>query len=341
VTGLTVSHLLFHHGYQICVVAREMPGHRSINYASPWAGAIYRPWPDVDPQGRYEADLARETYKVFKKISEDRSSGVGFIDGIEYFENPSEAHTTLGGRYSDVDGFRVLNKHELPTGVKFGTAYKTWCVNPPVYLEWLERQLTLGGVQFVQGSLSNILEVFPLLHLPKSTIVINCSGVGFSDPNVFPTRGFPSMFCLILGQTVLVSNACDRTVNHQHPDGEWTYIIPRPLNGGTIIGGTKEKNDWNPHVDSATRDRLLARAAKIFPEIVTNGQPPSSGGFHVIADIVARRPSRHGGARIQHEVLDGKNVVHAYGVGSMGFEISWGLAREVLKIVNGVRGSKL
>jgi len=112
-----------------------------------------------------------------------------FLDATEYFENPSDDYLKLKGRYSEIDGFRVLDASELPPGVEFGTTYKTWCLNPPVYCSWLERQLNLGGVQIVSASLVAILEVFPTLRDIDSRIVINCSGIGFSDPEVFPTRG--------------------------------------------------------------------------------------------------------------------------------------------------------
>lgn len=190
VTGLTTALSLLRAGFQIIVVARELPEHRSINYTSPWAGAIYRPWPDIDPQSKYEADLARLTYETFKQIStEDPSGGVKLIEGYDYFRHPSKAYTSLEGRYSQIDGFRVLENSELPDGIKFGTTYRTWCLNPPVYLNWLKRQLIFGGVQFVQYNLANILEVFPVVKEPETTIVINCSGFGFSDPAMFPIRG--------------------------------------------------------------------------------------------------------------------------------------------------------
>ena len=56
------------------------------------------------------------------------------MDGFEYVDIPSEAYLELQGRYSEVDGLRVLEEHELPRGVKFGVMYKTWSLNSPVYL---------------------------------------------------------------------------------------------------------------------------------------------------------------------------------------------------------------
>lgn len=149
------------------------------------------------------------------------------------------------------------------------------------------------------------------------------------------------MGLIVAGQTVLVANPCDRLITQQHADGSWTYIIPRPLNGGTIIGGTKQENDWNPHVDIPTRELILQRAARVYPPLITNGLPPNAGGFKVISDIVGRRPTRNGGPRIERETLGEKTIIHAYGLGEFGYKLSWGAAKEVLKLVKSVEKSRL
>jgi glycine/D-amino acid oxidase-like deaminating enzyme len=335
VIGLTTALRLHQNGFQATIIARHGPKDRDIDYTSPWAGAHYRPIPDIDRIGRFEADLAIASHGIFKTISStDESSGVEFVEGIEYFDTPSAAYLQLGGRYSKIDEFRVLNDSDLPEGVKFGVSYRTWCLDSPVYLTWLEQQLVSGGVRFVQHNLVSLMDAFSLVDDNKVSIVINCSGIGFSDPNSYPTRGIiRSGFSLTIGQTVLVANPCDRTITRQHADGSWTFIIPRPLNGGTVIGGTKQPNDWNAEVDESTREGILDRASELYPPIITNNLPPNEGGFTVISDIVGRRPTRHGGPRIEKEELGDKTVIHAYGLGGRGFETSWGVAEEVLKLV--------
>lgn len=76
---------------------------------------------------------------------------------------------------------------------------------------------------------------------------------------------------------------------------------------------------------------------KWFP--FNKGEKPE---FSVIRDVVGRRPAREGGTRVEVErvdvvapdTLDGqkrekKTIVHAYGLGGRGFELSWGVAEEV------------
>jgi D-amino-acid oxidase len=134
-----------------------------------------------------------------------------------------------------------------------------------------------------------------------------------------------------IGQTCLVSNPCDRTITQQNPDGTWTFIIPRPLDGGTVIGGTKEPHDWEEKPRPETRAKLLEMAAKMYPPILG-----SEGKFKVIRDIVGRRPARVGGLRLQMEHLKGlfrgKRIIHAYGAEGHGYGLSWGISREVVRM---------
>jgi D-amino-acid oxidase len=93
-------------------------------------------------------------------------------------------------------------------------------------------------------------------------------------------------------------------------------------------------------VDISTREKILLRAAKMYPPIITNGLPPNDGGFEVLTDIVGRRPTRKGGARIEREDCGGIVLIHAYGIGGRGYETSWGIAGEVLKFVNDSEGKQ-
>lgn len=59
------------------------------------------------------------------------------------------------------------------------------------------------------------------------------------------------------------------------------------------------------------------------------------GQVDVVRDVVGRRPAREGGLRLEIErVGDGKDIVHAYGAGGRGFELSWGIAGEVVDMVD-------
>jgi hypothetical protein len=56
-------------------------------------------------------------------------------DNLEEMISLLRVNGNLKGCYSQIDEFRGL-KNELPTGVKFGTRYNTWCLNPYIWLGW-------------------------------------------------------------------------------------------------------------------------------------------------------------------------------------------------------------
>lgn len=108
--------------------------------------------------------------------------------------------------------------------------------------------------------------------------------------------------------------------------------MPRNFNGGTVIGGTKEPDKWDPNPSLEVREKLIRNFVATYPSIADE-----HGGVTVLRDIVGRRPTRSGGARIEKEVVaPGRTVVHAYGLGGRGFEMSWGVAETVARLVEEV-----
>jgi len=109
------------------------------------------------------------------------------MKGVELLETPSKEYVNTVGCYADIDDFRVLPSAELPSGVKWGASYTTYCVNTPVYLAHLARKFILNGGKIVRKRLESLEDAFNLAINVRS--VINCSGVGFNDPKCFITRG--------------------------------------------------------------------------------------------------------------------------------------------------------
>ncbi|KAF7122583.1 hypothetical protein CNMCM5793_000608 [Aspergillus hiratsukae] len=321
-----------HPSQNILIVAREFPNTTSLNYASPWAGAHYRPVPGSSAQAARENSQARRTYQYFKQLAaEDRASGVQLLDGEEHLEAPPPEYlneANIQNAYAHLDGFRRLAQAETPAGVKWGVRYRTYVVNSPVYCAYLLRKFVLNGGQTREYTLVDPMEAFQLAGTGTVRTVVNCSGLGFGDPKAF----------IIRGQTCLVRNPCSVTLTRQNSDGTWSFCIPRPLSGGTIIGGTKQPHDWNPLPSLDTRNELLSNAAKWFPFTKESG-----GQFDVIRDIVGRRPAREEGMRIEAErVGSDRFIVHAYGAGGRGFELSWGVAQDVVQLMfeNGLARQK-
>lgn len=146
---------------------------------------------------------------------------------------------------------------------------------------------------------------------------------------------------LMTGQTVLTDYvAATKTVTRQKRDGSWSFVIPRFFDGGTVLGGTKQPWDWRTEPDLPTRERLLIEGSQTA-ELSSSPSGGSTNGVKVIADIVGRRPTREGGMRVEVEQMEGVSgrtnakalVIHVYGAGGRGFEISWGVADEVVELI--------
>ncbi|KAJ6113471.1 hypothetical protein N7523_006788 [Penicillium sp. IBT 18751x] len=329
VVGLSTALCIQEHlkpSQSVLLVARDFPSDTSVNYASPWAGGHYRPVPGSSSQALREARQAQRTYEFFKRVAiSEPAAGILFLQGVEHLEAPPPEYLnsqSVRNVYSHLDGFRHLSNDELPAGVQWGVEYSTYVVNSPVYCAHMLRKFILKGGTTKRYTLANPKEAFSLATNVKT--VVNCSGLGFDDPKSF----------IIRGQTCLVRNPVSATITRQNTDGSWSFCIPRPLDGGTVIGGTKQPHTWDPNPSPETRAQLLANASKWFPFTTESG-----GQFDVIQDIVGRRPAREGGMRIEIEKLESeKQIVHAYGAGGRGFELSRGVAEDTaaLMLKNGL-----
>jgi D-amino-acid oxidase len=316
---------------RLVIIASELPtdDFPTPDYASPWAGAHYRPTPGSTPQLRSEAVLAKRTFEVMKQIAaEVPEAGVELMPGVEYLEDPPEANLELrsGEEYAGSgDKFRVLGKEELPEGVRWGCQYGTYCINVPVYCKWLLRRFLERGGKVMRRKLKNAESAFDVARqegLGEDVTVVNCSGTNF---------GHDAALKIIRGQTVLVKQQYGKTVTRQNSDGSWAFLIPRPCGGGTIVGGSKEVGDMEEAPRAETREKLLRQAVKYFPDFVEG-----EDAFEILRDNVGRRPYRDGGCRLETEVIaDGRRqIIHAYGIGGRGYETSWAIAERVVELLN-------
>jgi D-amino-acid oxidase len=333
IIGLSVATLLQSQNPQaeVTIIASELPSDPSPSpqYASPWAGAHYRPIPGSTPQLESEARLAKRTFEIMKRIAaETPEAGVELMLGVEYLESPPDANLVLksGDEVAGSgDGFRVLGKEELPDGVRWGCEYRTYCVNVPVYCNWMLSKFMERGGRVVRRKLGDAEAAFEAAKqegVGEVQTVVNCSGTNF---------GYDPAVKIIRGQTVLVRQQFGKTVTRQNSDGSWAFLIPRPRGGGTIVGGSKEIGDMEEKPRAEMREKLLRQSVKYFPDFVKREDQ-----FDIVKDNVGRRPYREGGLRLESEVLvDGRRrIIHAYGIGGRGYETSWGIAERVVELVD-------
>ena len=140
---------------------------------------------------------------------------------------------------------------------------------------------------------------------------MNCAGLGArllgGDASVVP----------VSGQVVYVEQfGLDRWwLDATTPEGP-TYVIPRSRD--VVVGGTDVEGDWNRTPSPAVAEGILARGARLVPQLA---------GARVIRHKVGLRPVRPE-VRLERE----GRVVHCYGHGGSGVTLSWGCADEVVEL---------
>ncbi|KAJ5489667.1 hypothetical protein N7539_004557 [Penicillium diatomitis] len=354
VLGLTTAIQISLAGRKVTLLARDLPGDFTIDYASPWAGAHFRPSPARTGPEQLEQQLMRTTYAQFEELATTRPEcGVQFVPAIEYFDvADKETFLAKENGYIDWPDFEVLGGGGDSVGTEIGVE-RSWILNSPVYLEWCRRWAVELGVEVIRAGVASLDEAVEVFRKERQRTVntkegedgggggggggggrsdvnvdvsvcavVNATGRGFDDPDSFPSKG----------QFIIVSNPCAQTISHHWADGSSTVIVPRPLGGETVIGGTKEPNNWSEEVSDEATETILKRVASLCPQMVeqSNSSTAKTHRFDIKQVYVARRPMRRGGLRLERETLrDGLPVVHCYGAGASGFKISWGVAQHV------------
>ena len=100
--------------------------------------------------------------------------------------------------------------------------------------------------------------------------------------------------------------------------------------GGTLLGGSYQKGNWDSQIDPNLANRIMKRAVEICPSL-TGG----NGIEHlsIIRQGVGLRPVRIGGTRLEKERIGGDWVVHNYGHGGYGYQSSYGCSQVAVKLV--------
>ena len=225
-------------------------------------------------------------------------------------------------------------------GIRAGLSFKTISFRPAEYLPWLMDQLSKRGVSFVHKHVSSIEEAAYIGG--KECTIINATGLGkwsFHPCNVEARMthftGAKSLLGVedkevypIRGQTIIVEapdvrthmsstsslcrkNATDDLYLHPGisttPGSEPTYIIPRP-DGTAIMGGSYQADRYDLLVDNDLAARIHERCSKLEPRLKD---------AKILSLNVGLRPSRHGGARVEKEVVHlplKRSLVPYYGV---------------------------
>lgn len=332
VIGLTCALVLSQKGYQVSIIASHFPIDNNLpsSYTSSKAGAHFRPFPSKTKSDQREARYTRETFKYFKTLAKEYpDSSIRFVKGEDWIENPSQAYLKL--EYTkDLNDFKLVNRHN----VDFACSYETWVLNAPMYIQFLYQQLVKYNVKFIRQHLSSLQQVYTIF--PGSINIINATAFGLQlkggyDPSTYPIRGQ-----ILVLDIPTSSPYTDKTITHQSKNGDWTYLINRPCNGGCILGGTKQLNNLNSNPSQIDITDIKTRAKRLFPDLFTND-------LNVITESVGFRPARKGGSRVELEFVQDNagRLVHCYGIGGMGFEASYGMALHAVSLLEMNKTAKI
>ncbi|MFE7458972.1 FAD-dependent oxidoreductase [Streptomyces sp. NPDC057554] len=297
VIGLTTAVTLAERGLRVRVWSRDPAGATT----SAVAGALWWPY-RIEPAERVGA-WSLETLAVYEELAAagPGETGVRLVAGVhsgERFAALGPWAAELKGAVEVAEGLRVV----LPL------------LDMLVHLAWLERRLVAAGGAVERRAAAGFGEA-----AERSPVVVNCTGLGARE--LVPDAGVRA----VRGQLVVVENPGveEWFTEADSASAATTYFFPQP--GGLVLGGTAEADDERREPDPVTAREIVARCARVRPEIA---------GARVLGHRVGLRPVREGGVRIGAEALPGGGLlVHNYGHGGAGVTVAWGCARAAAALV--------
>lgn len=296
VIGLSAARALQLAGYDVRIITRALP-QQSTSIA---AGAM---WSASDLEGR-NRDWAIASLRHFLPLTKQANSGITVQRMREVY-----AEKVPDPWYRDrLPFFQRLSKHELRGRLIDGYLMDVPMVAPPIYLERLHDQFLAAGGNMEERTIETLDEL-----ADEAPLLVNCTGVGArelaNDEAVYPLRG----------QTMLLDAAGIRV---GYMDSEAIdHIFPRA--DGVLIGGVKQKGDWNKQLDPSTAADIRQRCTKIEKRLAN---------AKVLREFVGLRPGRDAVRLELERRADGSAVIHNYGHAAVGYTLSWGCAEEVVAL---------
>ncbi|HEU5109623.1 MAG TPA: FAD-dependent oxidoreductase [Micromonosporaceae bacterium] len=302
VVGLTTAAVLLERGRRVRVVAAEAPG----GTTSAVAGAIWGPYRAGPPDAVERWSVA--VLPALHRLAADPATGVRIGSGRVVSRDSIEEPALWRG----LPEWRPCGPAELPAGVVAGWSFSAPVFDMPAYLSYLLDRVTASGGRFERRTVGSLDEA------DLDGVVVNCTGVGAraltGDDSLVPVRG----------QHVVVRNPGLTDFYIEEPGASADFVVVFPHGGHVVLGGTAVVGADDRAPDPVTADAIVARCARVFPEL--RDAP-------VLRHAVGLRPARPA-VRVEAERLpSGRWCVHNYGHGGAGVTLSWGCAEEVAAIV--------
>ena len=308
VSGLTSALCLAEAGWPVRVWTAALPQQTT----SMVAGAV---WAPPRPAQRADTTLGwtEHSLRVFRELADDPNTGVQMAPVLTVGElTPDESMSSAANLIPDL---RPAEPADIPEGFRTGFRATMPMIDMPHYLDYLTQRLAAAGCQIEVHPVQSLTEV-----AETAPIVVNCAGLAAGalagDDTMRP----------LFGQHVVLSNPGLQQLFLEIGSGpEWVCYFPHPQR--VVCGGISIPGRWDTTPDPEVTDRILRRCRAIEPRLAE---------AEVIETITGLRPDRPS-VRVQAEPLGRARCIHNYGHGGNGVTLSWGCARDVVRLVSGDR----
>ena len=305
VSGLTSAICLAEAGRPVRVWAAAMPQQTT----SKIAGAV---WAPPRPADRAPETLGwiEHSLQVFRELSDDPGSGVRMAPAVAVSElTAAEAMSAASAAL--IPDLRSADPGELPEGFDTGFRATMPMIDMPHYLGYLTDRLTAAGSEIERRAVGSLAEV-----ADTAPIVVNCAGLGAGA-----LAGDDTMRPLFGQHVVLANPGLQQLFLEINAGPEWTCYFPHPQR--VVCGGISIPGRWDTTPDPEVSERILQRCRRIEPRLEK---------AEVIETITGLRPDRPS-VRVEAEPVGRARCIHNYGHSSNGVTLSWGCARDVVRLV--------
>jgi len=305
VSGLTSAICLAEAGWPVQVWTAALPQQTTSRVA----GAV---WAPPRPSGRAVQTEAwtEHSLHVFRELADDPATGVLMAPALAVGDLSGAA--AMSSAAALIPELRPADPADLPDGVTIGYRATMPMIDMPHYLDYLTQRLATAGCE---------VEIHPVRSLTEAAdaapIVVNCTGLAagalVGDDTVRP----------LFGQHVVLANpGLQQLFLEINSDPEWLCYFPHPQR--VVCGGISIADRWDTTAEPEISERILQGCRHIEPRLAE---------AEVIETITGLRPDRPS-VRVEAEPLGKALCVHNYGHSSNGVTLSWGCARDVVRLVS-------
>ena len=245
VMGLSTARLVQEAGFPVTIYAAALPPDTTSNIA----GGQFHPFAvfrEAEATAAFKAQFARAVDYSWRRFQ----IMVGDDYGIRWLPTYVETDTPEAQYIANFPPInRLLSKAEHPFPWDSALRYDTMYVETGRYLRQMIRDVQIAGGKI---EVRRFVTPADIASLPEA-LVFNCTGLGsrelFGDQELHPIRG----------QLAILEPQPEVRYAAQ---GQFGYMFPR--SDGILLGGTFERDAFDPTPDPVAIDRIVARHKRFF-----------------------------------------------------------------------------